>query len=589
LTHVDVLPASGGRRRWLVGVSLLFAALTLCILPGAADAKKKKDKIGVATYNLYLGSDLGPGTTAAQAGRTDLFADEVGFVLKDVLANDFATRAKTIAKDLIKRKVDLVGLQEAAFWKLQSPSDGSGLNPAAGRALNPVADYVQILLEELNKKAKTGKECKKQDIPKSKCFKGYTLVIDQKEADLEFLGDFDNDPGPNGTTFDVSNSAAFGAAAPAFWLQGNDDTGLFLGNPPNPACHDGVDNDGDGQTDWSGLAPAPATPDTDCGASNDGSEAVPGTAGQLTLPNDMNFDSHAYAPIQGGTTGFPVDPATGAGMDPVGPTQTECNSLPPLESNPSRGPAAGDDPDGMGGAPPFPFAGYDGDQDPAVPGSQVPVCLFHGIDGDLSLTMRDAIIKRKGAGVGTKNATSANFANKLSLPLFGGAATVNFTRGWTAVDAKVRGKSFRFVNTHLESESNGSIREDQAAELIAPGGPATAPTTVLVGDLNSDPTREPTNLPNGDGGSKIAIDRLLAAGFGFVTQTGLTTGGHGELLSDQGNTLGDGWIDHVLTNNPAKIKRSGNAQVIDTFANGLWNSDHGGVYVKIKGKTKKKK
>jgi endonuclease/exonuclease/phosphatase family metal-dependent hydrolase len=557
LNHADVLPALGGRRRWLVGVSLLFAALTLFILPGAADAKKKKpDKIGVASYNLYLGSDLGPATAQAQASRTDAFANEVGFVLGDVLANNFAVRAKQIAKDLNKRKVDLVGLQEAAFWKLQTPTDGSGLNPAAKRALNPVADYVQMLLEELNKKAKTGKECKKQDIPKAKCYKGYELVIDQKEADLEFLGDFDNNPGADGVTCDLSG----GTCAPPpsnDWALGNDDTGVNIGEPaPVRQCADGIDNDADTLVDW------PA--DLECAGNLDGVEAVAGDQPTAAFPQDANFDSHILATTPNNTDG------SGIGTDPSAPpagTARDCVSG-AGDTNPSSNSAG-------------PFAGTYW----AV--ANQPVCLFHGIDGDLSLTMRDAIIKRKGAGVSTKNATSSNFANKLSLPLFGGSASVNFTRGWTAVDAKVRGKSFRFVNTHLESESNGSIREDQAAELIAPGGPATAPTTILVGDLNSDPTREPTNLPNGDGGSNIAINRLLNGGFSFVTQTGLTTGGHGELLSDQSNTLGDGWIDHILTNNPGAIKRKGSAQVIDTFANGLWNSDHGGVYVKIKGKKKK--
>jgi len=600
----------------------LFAALTICILPGAAAAKKSKpDRIGLATYNLYLGSDLGPATAAATASRTDKFADEVGFVLKDVLANDFQTRAKTIAKDLIKRKADLVGLQEAAFWKLQSPTDGSGLSPTAQRALNPVADYVQILLEELNRKAKTGKQCKKQDIPKSKCYRGYTLVIDQKEADLEFLGDFDNDPGPDGVTFDVSNSAAFGSAAPAFWLQGNDDPGLSLGEPPAAQCSDGKDNDGANGADW-GTDPT-CTSNTDnvegtpaqCmdGVDNDGDTFTDAAGGDVecdpppgapaptaafdnneatdnyqakpsAFPQDMNFDQHLLGsstpsvPDQG-----PTD-TSGNRRDPAG--TFDCNpALPgPQDTDPAEGPSPGE-----AGAWPLAFTGYDGDTDPVTAGSQVPVCMFHGIDGDLSLTMRDAILKRKGAGVGTSNSRSSNFANKLSLPLFGGAASVNFTRGWTATDAKVRGKKFTFVNTHLESESNGSIREDQAAELIAPGGPAAEPTAVIVGDLNSDPTRAPVNTPDGDGGSNIAINRLLAGGFSFVTQEGLTTGGHGELLSDQSNTLADGWIDHILTNNPGAIKRKGNAQVIDTFANGLWNSDHGGVFVKIKGKKKKNK
>lgn len=213
------------------------------------------------------------------------------------------------------------------------------------------------------------------------------------------------------------------------------------------------------------------------------------------------------------------------------------------------------------------------------------VCLFHGIDGDLSLTMRDAILKRKGAGVKTEGEQGANFARFVSLPLFGGAATVRFLRGYTAVDANVRGKRFRLVNTHLESNSAGTVREDQAAELVGPGGVATLNPTVLLGDLNSDPAREPVNLPDGDGGSSIAINRLFAAGFRSLSGPGLTSG-HGELLSDTSKGF-DGRVDHVLTNS-ADIEVT-STEVIDTFANGLFNSDHGGVFSRLRIKGGKKK
>jgi len=423
-------------------------------------------------------------------------------VLSDVLANNFEVRAKHIARDIKKKKIDLVGLQEAALWKLQTPTDGSGLNPAAQRALNPVVDYIDELLEELNRKAKTAGECKKQGIPKSKCFRGYKLVIAQQEADLEFLGDFDNNPGPNGTTCDLSSGTCPPPPGSNSWTTGNDDTGVNLGEPPSPP-----------------------------------------------FPPDSNFDNPPF----NGAADAPgaQDCAPGAG-----------------DTNPSASPN-----------PPFPS-----------PFDQAnnPVCMFHGIDGDLSLTMRDAILKRKGAGVKTRNSRSSNFANILALPLFGGQAEVEFTRGWTATDARVRGKRFTFVNTHLESESEGSIREDQASELIAPGGPASGPRTIIVGDLNSDPNRAPANLPDGDGGSNIAINRLFAAGFtSLVTTPGIATGSHGDhgdVINDPNDLLGEGWIDHILTNSPAKLKRKGKAIILDGFEDGLWQSDHAGVLVRIKGK-----
>lgn len=483
-----------------VGLLGLIAALSLCLVPGVADAakgkKKKPDRVGVMTYNLYLGSSLSDAlfeatTPTAGAGHVDRFANEVGEILSEVNSNNFPLRAKQISRDIQKRKVDLVGLQEAALWNVQIPTDGgapSPSNPSAIRAKLPVADYIQTLLKELNKKAKTKKQCadarKKAKATGKKvkpCYRGYNLVISQQEADIEFPADFDNNPGPDGI-----HGEGFGAAPPCAGgppnQGGNDDTGFFLGDP-----NGALDLNGDTA---GGCATAEAF--SDCADTN------PAAAG------------------------------FGASI-----------GVQPLHT-----------------------------------------CLFHGIDGDVSLTMRDAILARKGAGVKAKGAKGANFTNKLSVPALG--TTLNFTRGWTSADASVRGKKFRFVNTHLESENNGTIREDQASELVAAGGPATAVPTVLVGDLNSDPA---SSNPEGP----PAYNRLAAAGFRSLTGPALTSG-HGELLSDTSNVLDNSRIDHILTNSTSITLFK--SSVVDTFANGLWNSDHGGVYSSLNvpgGKKAKKK
>jgi endonuclease/exonuclease/phosphatase family metal-dependent hydrolase len=578
---------------------LCAAALSICIAPGVADAAKKKgkaktDKVGVMSYNLYLGSDLNPAVLAASQSRTDLFADEVGFVNKDVVANDFPTRAIQIAKDIKSRNVDLVGLQEAALWKVSIPPDLSS------RAASVQYDYIQQLLDELNKGAKTAKQCKAAKSKAKKagkkvkpCYQGYQLVISQQEADIEFPGDFDNDPGPDGVTFDVSDSAAFGAGAPAFWLRGNDDTGFSAGEPPAAQCNDGIDNDSDGLIDYgptagthetSGPAAGDATPATgiqggaapyDCEHRGDNSETDTSAGTDASgLPQDANFDHHALAgnhPAPAGastTNGTPFCPSfptacpdsspaspvsydsQGAGRDAAGTTDCQDNST-------------DDGPEDATPGWPFSGAGY--------AENTVSVCMIHGLDGELSLTMRDAILMRKGAGVKTSNSKSGNFNAVFGLSVLG--TPVNFTRGWTSTDANVRGKAFTFVNTHLESETSGT-RQAQGEELVAPGGPATAPNTVLVGDLNSDP----------NGSSPGAYNAVANGGFRSLTGPQLTSG-HGELLNDTSNTLDGSRIDHILTNSPGIVGLS--SQVIDTFANGLWNSDHGGVFVQIKGKKKK--
>ena len=549
---------AGARLRW-AGLFGLIAALSLCLTPGVADAaKKKKDTVKILSYNLYLGSDLGPAVAAAREGEGvpgaagtaarlkafDHFANEVGFILNDVNANDFTIRARTIAKAIKKQKTDLVGLQEAALFRLEIPTDGGG-PPRGTLALVPLIDYVDTLVNELNRKAKSKKACgkaAKKRIAQGKkpkpCYRGYRLVRMQQEADIEQPGDFDNDPGPNGIggegpAFDAA--AGFPPCANTGVTEtnpGGDDTGVFAGDPGPPNA----------------FTPPVTDPAT----------------GQV-VPFDWNGDSSSNT-AQGGGPGTNCGPDTLSGnfatMDPAG--YSYASDCP--DDNPIGGRSAGAD-------------------DKSDTTSS---CVFHGLDGDARLTMRDVILARKGAGVKTSNVTGGNFTpgSTFSVPIFGGAATVAFTRGWVQADVSVRGKKFRLVNTHLESESVGSFREDQASELVAPGGPATAPKTVLIGDLNSDPARQPTNLPDGDGGSNIAINRLFAAGFRPVQAPGFS-GGHGELLSDLSNLLSDGRIDHILTNSPSIRFRSG--LVLDPIGGGLWASDHGGVLSRLKVPGGKKK
>ncbi len=95
------------------------------------------------------------------------------------------------------------------------------------------------------------------------------------------------------------------------------------------------------------------------------------------------------------------------------------------------------------------WANTDGDENTGTP---------FGCDIEGRLTMRDAILARVGR-VQTSNAKSGTFDTLLQVTP--GGFPLNITRGWTSVNAKVKGTSkladtpsFRFVNTHLEAFDN---------------------------------------------------------------------------------------------------------------------------------------
>jgi endonuclease/exonuclease/phosphatase family metal-dependent hydrolase len=199
------------------------------------------------------------------------------------------------------------------------------------------------------------------------------------------------------------------------------------------------------------------------------------------------------------------------------------------------------------------------------------------------LTMRDVILSRHGAGVHTANPQSGNFQHLLPVEILGQKLPIK--RGWTATDAKVRGSGwFRFVDTHLEAFDPAalvpSIRSLQAAELVAPGGPATGSLpVVLVGDLNSD---DDTVSP----GDQQAYRTLLKAGLverstadplGCCLNSSLLAEGAGGKVSDF-----DHQVDHIMTNDPQGIALQDSGVTGLLPVNGFWDSDHAGLWSSLR-------
>ena len=191
------------------------------------------------------------------------------------------------------------------------------------------------------------------------------------------------------------------------------------------------------------------------------------------------------------------------------------------------------------------------------------------------LTMRDVILVRVDAGIRLSNPQSAHFDEKNLMQVNILGTPMPVVRGWTAVDAQVRGTTaFRFVNTHFEAYHPGK-RMDQALELVGPELKLTgALPVVLVGDLNTDD----------DTVSEVdayAYQALLGAGFVerstndplsccIESSDDLTGGGASEF---------DHQVDHIMTNAPGTVVllQSG-VTGLTKPATGWWDSDHAGVW-----------
>jgi endonuclease/exonuclease/phosphatase family metal-dependent hydrolase len=201
------------------------------------------------------------------------------------------------------------------------------------------------------------------------------------------------------------------------------------------------------------------------------------------------------------------------------------------------------------------------------------VAMFTGADieaptalgFDVRLTDRDAILVRGDRGGGrlkVLDADTASFATNLVVPTLAGPITI--TRGWESVDAKLRGRTFRVLNTHLEAFAT-PIQVAQANELLA-GPAATTRPVIALGDFNSGPGRmTPT------------YGLLLAAGFTDAAAGAGLTCCHAVNLRNPTPAFTQR-IDLVLERgrfNPLDAEVVGDEQAVRDRL-GLWPSDHGG-------------
>ena len=213
-------------------------------------------------------------------------------------------------------------------------------------------------------------------------------------------------------------------------------------------------------------------------------------------------------------------------------------------------------------------------------------------DHDLILVRTDAL-KR----ISVSNVRSFNFsdASLFSVNLLG--LNVQVDRGWSTVDLTQRGRTFRFVNTHLEAFGTTPLRDEwrnlQAAELVADLETSPHPL-VVVGDINARPTlcqdfRQP---PQFQDQNVVAYGLLEDAGLLEVWPlvhrrdpcgpASWTSGQDDSLLEP--STL-DHRIDVVFVSeefSALQAETIGEEPDDRTEPDGFWPSDHAGSLAKIR-------
>lgn len=231
---------------------------------------------------------------------------------------------------------------------------------------------------------------------------------------------------------------------------------------------------------------------------------------------------------------------------------------------------------------------------------------------DARLTDYDVVLHRSDVEVTWEMSNNYTYNFPVPTP----AGEIIFYRGYNIVDVNVKGRSYRFVNTHLEVDDNAYSRFfqfAQASELTQTlDGLAHVledELLVVVGDLNSDPVDgafvecylPPAFTELGMCPTPYAV--MAASGYvdTWTVRNGAYDPGYTccqqDLLLNPESWL-DRRIDHVWVRPPLAGAQGPNflkgvkADVVgdrqkDKSVDGLWPSDHAGVVVDMTLRQKK--
>jgi endonuclease/exonuclease/phosphatase family metal-dependent hydrolase len=165
----------------LAGLLLVAVAVLTLAIPVAAEAKKGKGgpKVTVMTRNVFLGTNLRPLTRASSIAEA---IDLAGEAWRELLETKFSERVVPLAKEIKQSKADLVGVQELALWRQQTPSDLGAPPTGVGTPATEVReDFLAMLRQELERIGA-----------------GYKVVDVQEELDAELPVDVDGSDATGG-------------------------------------------------------------------------------------------------------------------------------------------------------------------------------------------------------------------------------------------------------------------------------------------------------------------------------------------------------------------------------------------------------
>jgi hypothetical protein len=168
----------------------VFGCVALAALFSSTAAEARGPEVTVMTRNLFLGADLAPAINAPDIATA---INGAGTVWNELQSTKFAERAVPLAREIKASGADLVGLQEVALWRKQTPSDGGAKPisplPGATPATTVEIDFLAVLRSELKKAGAK-----------------YKVVVAKDEFDAELPVDVDNNDATG-----TGPLAAFGA------------------------------------------------------------------------------------------------------------------------------------------------------------------------------------------------------------------------------------------------------------------------------------------------------------------------------------------------------------------------------------------